>query len=604
MAIELYNIELTFNAQFYKLNKNLSTNLVKNVFKKIKDEKIPKPNVISINNNIRNNKRRKDIFISVFVYSIEKTPSFLKNVNYKEKKYSYIVLIEMYGMLVISKLNAPDMGKYFPNNIKYLAHEEVSNVFSNDEPVYNKLNTSSTSLVDTGVKNTIYEGNNLKNGMNAYGVQQSIANSFNVKTNDSKLDDNAINPNTRRIKTKSIRTDLNSFIEWAEKVIYKLNQPKKETFLDSFASPINYEEIKNNKLSSTGILLKLESLENKLYSEDNTFELKYKKTKDKFIKINESRYKPFLEKAKNSFLVDNDSFEFDKFNISLVYNNNKIKLYSDELRKVYLFNQNSNKPQNIESYFNGIGYFALIFDDPKYIYNKHQLYYDEGILNNIDSLLKILESNRYLEQVTNEKLYCDNKKNEPIDKSITSFDEKTLFNVVEKKIFDKGHLICDDLGDEWADHIHLKNDEESPEIIFYISKYGETSTKASSLHEVLGQVSKNIGNIKFDKEMFEKKIITWKNNWSGTQLNRLRSAKKDWNIILNDAEELISNPKTIRTLCVVTTLLSYTQLKNELNDFKDGTNKRKHLPQLMWFLSSYVHACMVNNIKPRIICKR
>jgi hypothetical protein len=79
--------------------------------------------------------------------------------------------------------------------------------------------------------------------------------------------------------------------------------------------------------------------------------------------------------------------------------------------------------------------------------------------------------------------------------------------------------------------------------------------------------------------------------------------EKDWNKVLDDVEKLIVNPKTVRTLCVVTTLLSYKQLKQELIDFRDGKNKQKHLSQLIWFLASYVNACKINEIKPRILCK-
>lgn len=603
MAIELDNIELTFNAQFYALNKSLSNNLVSNVFKQIKDEKKPSPTNVPINDNIRNNIRRKDVYISALVYSTEKSPSFIKNVaGYKEKKYSYIVLVEMQNMLIVSKLNAPDMGKYFPKHIKYLAHEEINTVFSNDEPVFNKLNTSSTSLVDIGVRNANYEGNDLKSALNSYGVQQSIANSYNVKTNSSEFDDNSVNPNTRRIKTKGTRTDIRSFIEWAEKIIFKMKQTKKNTFLDSFAAPIDYEEIKKNKLSPVGILLKTESLEDKIYNGDGNYELKYKKSDKKYLPITQNRFRKVINEAKYSFTINANQFELNKSTIEVKELGNKLKLKSDDFRKIYLFNANSKRPQNIESYFNSKGDFSIIFQDPKYIYNKHQLYFDKGILNNIESLLQIVEPKDYLKDVTNEKLYSDNEK-KTIDKTITCFDEKTLFNMVEKKVYDDGHLICDDLGDEWADHIHCKVHDTSPEILFYISKHGETSTKASSLHDVLGQVSKNIGNIKFDKERFSDKIKTWKNNWSGTKINRLRSEEKDWSKVLNDVEKLIVNPKTVRTLCVVTTLLSYKQLEKELIDFRDGKNKQKHLSQLIWFLASYVNACKINEIKPRILCK-
>ena len=75
-----------------------------------------------------------------------------------------------------------------------------------------------------------------------------------------------------------------------------------------------------------------------------------------------------------------------------------------------------------------------------------------------------------------------------------------MFSFVEKKqkSEDDEYIFCDDLLDEWADHITF-NDKKA-RISFIHSKHGKKSTSASNLHDVVGQGIKNLGNMFFSQE--------------------------------------------------------------------------------------------------------
>ena len=60
-----------------------------------------------------------------------------------------------------------------------------------------------------------------------------------------------------------------------------------------------------------------------------------------------------------------------------------------------------------------------------------------------------------------------------------------MFGFVENICTNQNYIFCDDLGDEWADHITFNLTDLS--ISFIHSKHGDISTSASNLHDVVGQ---------------------------------------------------------------------------------------------------------------------
>lgn len=98
-----------------------------------------------------------------------------------------------------------------------------------------------------------------------------------------------------------------------------------------------------------------------------------------------------------------------------------------------------------------------------------------------------------------------------------------MFHVVENEIYqDADYLVCDDLGNEWADHIAIKDDT----ISFIHSKCKDKAgLSASAFQEIVGQATKNIGNLDpSDKELDNKKNLGMVNH-GGRQV--FRSCEKE-----------------------------------------------------------------------------
>lgn len=88
-----------------------------------------------------------------------------------------------------------------------------------------------------------------------------------------------------------------------------------------------------------------------------------------------------------------------------------------------------------------------------------------------------------------------------------ALDDESIFGVIVSHVADSRELlVCDDLGDEWADFIGV-NDESQPKTLsFYHAKHGDLTLGASGLHVVVSQAIKNLGRMNASDEEIVAKL--------------------------------------------------------------------------------------------------
>ena len=178
-----------------------------------------------------------------------------------------------------------------------------------------------------------------------------------------------------------------------------------------------------------------------------------------------------------------------------------------------------------------------------------------------------------------------------------------MFNQVEKLYKDDDtitHIVCDDLGNEYADHIVIGNNK----IIYVHSKCYAVlkSLSASALQVVIGQALKNIGNIR--DGVINKKVESWRNKkYSNTAIPVCR--KGDINSLENAYQKVLKSPNGIQEVCLAINFISKQQLKEAFDKLKnqEPINQKGNVVQLIWLLSSFILACKEADMKCRILCK-
>lgn len=177
---------------------------------------------------------------------------------------------------------------------------------------------------------------------------------------------------------------------------------------------------------------------------------------------------------------------------------------------------------------------------------------------------------------------------------------------LKKKHAGDDYIFCDDLGDEWADHITFN--KVNSNICFIHSKHGDPSTSASNLHDVVGQGIKNLGNMYFDVSMMLSKLDkTFKNNYKsakGVQTKIPRIRKGDVGVFEEYLSNLLKDFKLNRSCVLCCSFLSLSDVKKQFNEIKEGNPVRGHIIQLLWIISSFAHAVRDMNVRPIIYCAK
>jgi len=158
-------------------------------------------------------------------------------------------------------------------------------------------------------------------------------------------------------------------------------------------------------------------------------------------------------------------------------------------------------------------------------------------------------------------------------------------------------LVCDDLGNEWADYIEFNKSGKSISLLH--CKHGKESTSAAQLHEVVAQALKNIGRVSPTSSEIENKVSTWSKKYGKTKISRIRSNHTEKQI-QEITSELIESPDCVKEIALVVPFLKKSELDDGFGKVSRSEEVKPHLPQLIWLLSSFVSTCKDAGIKPII----
>jgi hypothetical protein len=163
------------------------------------------------------------------------------------------------------------------------------------------------------------------------------------------------------------------------------------------------------------------------------------------------------------------------------------------------------------------------------------------------------------------------------------------------------YIFCDDLGNEWADHITLNM--ESACIAFIHSKHARSpSNSASAMHDVVGQAVKNLGMMHFTHAVFSAKVNSkFKKTYSGTQIQRTRLG--DAGKANGDVKRLLADHRLHRKCVVASSSISKGLVEREFEKMKDGKRVSGNITQLFWILSSFIHAAQGASSVPMVYCR-
>lgn len=243
--------------------------------------------------------------------------------------------------------------------------------------------------------------------------------------------------------------------------------------------------------------------------------------------------------------------------------------------------------------------FTILFSDLALAYIDGALFRDEALAGGGSALLARLQVDPSLAHTTSEK--------GDFTVGQLEFAQNCVFRSVVDTIANGDDvLLCDDLGDEWADFIGVSTQSSPKMISFYHAKHGNQSLSASAFHESVGQAIKNLGRMGLPADMLPQKLTGWANRYrnNGVQTDIARMIRGGTSQEISQKLDAVrAAPDALQRVYIVTSSLSRAQVEGVLTDVVQGTAPSPHFVQLYWLLMSYFSACVEMGVQGYVVCR-
>ncbi|WP_111872702.1 hypothetical protein [Aeromonas bivalvium] len=584
------NLSLSKNVQFFKLNKALTKKSIQDAFKEISKDRVgkyllndSKVNYVTASGN--------QVAYSIVSFKIEAEPSFLAGTSVKEQRYAYLLLIECDDALAILKKYVDSPEKHFLSFINEFDYEKFCHFHGDKNPEYERVTMKNMSISNAVIRSRSLEAKSLNGIISSNSSSRSIPSNFRMKVGE---DSYTLTPSTSRVSHRDKKSAFDELVDWVVEIKEEIKiTTNKSDFIRNFASPICLKDIIDLGHQVVAILIDLSEIETKVLEGIAVL------SKADGSQLNGRELNGFFNLLKSPIMVSGNLMKVKGATLSgkISYSKNLITIKNKLLDSIFV-TENGSETYTVGGYLNKEKPFSAVFDSPNYSYYSKSCFEDKHLINNIQSILNIFDDNYDFSGTLSEK-------EKPHATNLVRFPTNSLFRKVEDQYCAAHNIvICDDMNDEWADHIAIDSSSAIPSISFIHSKFTEKDTYgASAFHDVVAQALKNIGRTQAEKQLFKNKYDNeWHKNYESTNIPRVTGAH-NWQEIELALDAVNQNPNSIKKIVLATPFLSKAKLAIELRKLASGNKCKPHYVQLIWLINTFISSCKDFGVQAHILCK-
>ncbi|ENC6397740.1 hypothetical protein ABKX72_003546, partial [Aeromonas veronii] len=576
--------------QFFKLNKALTKKSIQDAFKEISKDRVgkyllndSKVNYVTASGN--------QVAYSIVSFKIEAEPSFLAGTSVKEQRYAYLLLIECDDALAILKKYVDSPEKHFLSFINEFDYEKFCHFHGDKNPEYERVTMKNMSISNAVIRSRSLEAKSLNGIISSNSSSRSIPSNFRMKVGE---DSYTLTPSTSRVSHRDKKSAFDELVDWVVEIKEEIKiTTNKSDFIRNFASPICLKDIIDLGHQVVAILIDLSEIETKVLEGIAVL------SKADGSQLNGRELNVFFNLLKSPIMVSGNLMKVKGATLSgkISYSKNLITIKNKLLDSIFV-TENGSETYTVGGYLNKEKPFSAVFDSPNYSYYSKSCFEDKHLINNIQSILNIFDDNYDFSGTLSEK-------EKPHATNLVRFPTNSLFRKVEDQYCAAHNIvICDDMNDEWADHIAIDSSSAIPSISFIHSKFTEKDTYgASAFHDVVAQALKNIGRTQAEKQLFKNKYDNeWHKNYESTNIPRVTGAH-NWQEIELALDAVNQNPNSIKKIVLATPFLSKAKLAIELRKLASGNKCKPHYVQLIWLINTFISSCKDFGVQAHILCK-
>lgn len=580
---------LTQNAQFYRVIEALSEETLRSILDAASSNQKPGSTLIADHFNKEEVLQDGSEYrFSLRVFATNRDVHFWSE-PLNDTIYAFILLVTVDECLVVFKKSCASVSETIDKVATLIRSAELTAAFSDSDAQFQKMAMRNMTVSERAMRGKSYEAADLKGLLSTHAAGRSIPYFFKLRLNGRIK---TISAQSGRVVEASERKSIEKIVEWAKGQIHQINNPSSDKdFLDAFAKLVELDVVWG-KSEPTAILVESSFLVENVINKD--IPILYTTRRGRAFQMTSKQIENLVSQLERVYEIAATE-ELDLIDsprpARLKKNMSSISLTGRSLRQIK-FDDNG-KDITLQAYIKKYNLATITFADPRYMYFMGQCFEDGAGINEIPALLKSLVAFPELNAATSEKGRYTIKK--------TKYDTRSLFSIVEKIHRKDDYIFCDDLGDEWADHITFNKADSS--VSFIHSKYGAVSKSASNLHDVVGQAIKNIGNMDIDPKTFLAKKYGEKfsTNYRGGAIPRIRKALPG--IFHDYLTDLREDYRFNRRCIICCSFISKTLIEEEFKKIQDKKRVAGNVTQLFWILSSFMHAVREAGIRPIVYCR-
>ncbi|MGX5830091.1 hypothetical protein [Mesorhizobium sp. 43Arga] len=594
------------SATFFTIRKNLSDKAVEDMFTALrKTHGVTAHNIFRHIREMQGNTRW-----SAICFEYETPPAFLDPASgVKEKLCGYLMLVEYHGhaALFSSRLGLPTAFK--SRHFAPIAVSRMEGAIARENAVFQKMRMRNMSLSPYVMRNKTLEAPNLANVVGPAGSRRYAPQTYMVSIDGIY---STATPSTGRIGVRSDKVSHGELIEFAQNIIdaLRVDHVDVSPFIRTFARPMSLADALAAS-QPTALAVDTARLAVAAAGDEATIRLVY--VGDEVMELSADELNELLSQLDQALAIEgNERLRGAKLpgsddelaTISL--NKSRIALRSLTLGMAATVKVETlglplgadPERRSLCSYLDDEDCFIVLFDDVRLSYIDGQVFRDETMLDGGASFLPYLHSDASLQTVVDEK--------GAFVAGQVAFDGTSTFGAIVDHVGAQDDvLICDDLGDEWADFIGIKEEAGFVQVSFYHAKHDELTLSAGSFHVAVSQAIKNLGNMMFPPERMQAKVQSWNATYNAqgqpTQIARtVRNNKGDLGEVIVRAR---TAPDVRRRAIIVTSSLSKRAVSDAFAAIQAGQRPTHTFVQLYWLLQSFFSACTEVGASGSIVCQ-
>lgn len=601
-------LEIGRSGYFYQCKQRLSKGAIDKLFRAIRKKvRQPSRNLFRANRVILN-----EACYSAICFSYERDVSFLAlKAGVVERVFGFVLIIE-HGQHVAVFKSGLDIPPAFKKDfLGKIANDRIECAIARHDAVFEKLRLRNMSISPLALRSKTLEARDLENAVAASSASRFVPQGYSVRREDGVY---STTISSGRISVRSDRVEINDAVAWAVG-ISKLLETGGGTvagFIRNFARPVELSALRA-QLCPTFVGIDTMGLADALFSVDGGIRLIRKGTNG-VEALSQADSEALLAALEPPFSIASDGcvHQVGSDGVStpigtLSMGSRRITLKTDNLTTIAGISVERRAHQlgedvdaiTLARYLDRENLFTVLFSDLTLAYIDGALFRDEALTGGGAALLAHLRDDQSLQQTSSEKGgFTPNQ---------IAFTEDSVFrSVVDTIARDDDVLICDDLGDEWADFIGVSTSTSPTMISFYHAKHGKRSLGASAFHDSVGQAIKNLGRMCLPNDMLRTKLEKWNKHYCNdkvqTQIARMiRGGTPEE--ISEKLDKVRSAPDVLQRAFIVTSSLSRTEVQNVLAKAEKGTAPEPHFVQLYWLLMSYFSACTEMGVRGYVVCR-